>query len=93
MEIDRRGERPFHKRFKKYRPKVEKVIDVLVKRFCANCLRAYHIVRGFKFKLSACEKCPVFEAITSIDPRFKRIKVELEELKKRREAVENVRSP
>jgi len=54
-----------------------------------KCWRNRGLGRSFKLLKNRCGKCPVFEAITSIDPKLKRIKVELEELKKKREAVEN----
>ncbi len=81
MEIRRIEGRLFHRRLKKYRPKAEKVVYALVKRFCSRCLRVYHIGRGFKLTRTACKKYPVLEAISSIEPRLEWIRREVEVLR------------
>lgn len=86
MKIHRK---PMEIGWMKYRPKPRKVVEVLLRRFCTKCWRIRGLGRSFKLLKNRCGRCPVFESITSIDPRLKRIKVELEELKKRG-AVGNV---
>ena len=90
MEIRRVEGRPFRRKFRKYRPKGEKVVYALVKRFCSNCLRRHSIVRGFKLQRSTCRKCPVLEAVPSIDHRLVWVRREREELMKRLAAVGGV---
>gem|GEM_PF-2694866 len=70
-------------RWMKYRPKPRKVVEVLLRRFCRKCLRAWSIGRGFKLIRSKCLGCPVFEAICTIDPKLKSRRKELEDLKRK----------
>ncbi len=90
MEINHSGKRLFHTKFRVYRPKAKKVVHTLLKRFCANCLRAYRVGRGFKLQRSACRNCPVLEAIVSIDPKLEWVRRERERLKKCSAAVRGV---
>lgn len=70
-------------RWRKYRPKPTKVMDVLLRRFCVKCWRIRGIGRGFKMIRSKCLGCPVLEAICVVDPELKSKKKFLDDLKKK----------
>lgn len=78
---------PMKIRWRKYRPKPEKVMDVLLQRFCMKCLRIRGIERSFKLILSKCGGCPVFQALVAVNPRLEWVRRELKELQKTMETI------
>lgn len=69
-------------RWRKYRPKPNKVIDVLLRRFCMKCWRIRGIGRGFKPIRSKCRGCPVFQALSAVNPKLEWTRREMKELRK-----------
>lgn len=76
--------------WRKYRPKPKTVSDFLIRRFCMKCLRVWGLGRGFKMLRNRCGGCPVLEALSTVNPRLKRMKAELKQLEEMREAIRNV---